>query len=280
MPLKKDATTRRAIEMEVELPGTPEQIWQAMATGPGNGAWFVPATIEERVGGKLEFHFGPGMSSSGYVTQWQPPHRFGYEEVGWSGDAPPLATEIVIEAKSGGTCRVRMVHSLFTDREDWDKEMEGFESGWPAFFTVLRLYLQAFAGEPAASSRPTGGFAGPPDPAWAEVKRKLGLEKAQIGERRDTSANGAPQLAGIVEDVRNTAKDHAVVLRLDAPAPGVALIGTYGFGEKSHIAFSLYFYGEDAAAVEMREAAKWQAWMAEHFPMAKPAMDAAAGAAR
>ena len=28
------------------------------------------------------------------MRAWEPPHRFVYEEAGWSGEAPPLATEI------------------------------------------------------------------------------------------------------------------------------------------------------------------------------------------
>ncbi len=42
----------RSIEVEVEVPGTPEEVWAAVATGPGIGSWFVPSTVEEREGGE------------------------------------------------------------------------------------------------------------------------------------------------------------------------------------------------------------------------------------
>ena len=42
MSVKKEADGRRSVQVEVEVPGTPEQVWQAIATGPGVGAWFVP----------------------------------------------------------------------------------------------------------------------------------------------------------------------------------------------------------------------------------------------
>ena len=42
MPVKKDASGRRSVEAEVEVPGTPEEVWQAIATGPGISSWFVP----------------------------------------------------------------------------------------------------------------------------------------------------------------------------------------------------------------------------------------------
>ena len=41
------------LEFEVEVPGTPEQVWQAIATAQGMSAWFLPTQIEEREGGAL-----------------------------------------------------------------------------------------------------------------------------------------------------------------------------------------------------------------------------------
>src|SRR5688500_15437699 len=108
MPVKKDDSGKRWVEMHLLVPGTPEQVWQAMATGPGNTAWFTRTSIEERVGGSVRFTFGPDAGSTGQVTQWQPPHRFGYEERDWMPGAPPVATEITIEARKGGQCAVRM----------------------------------------------------------------------------------------------------------------------------------------------------------------------------
>ncbi|RWQ41889.1 MAG: SRPBCC domain-containing protein, partial [Mesorhizobium sp.] len=40
MPIKKDETGKRWVEMEFITPCTPEQVWRAIATGPGNTAWF------------------------------------------------------------------------------------------------------------------------------------------------------------------------------------------------------------------------------------------------
>ncbi len=41
-------------------------------------------------------------------------------------------------ARSGSTCLVRMVHSLFASGDDWDDQLEGFEGGWPSLFEILR----------------------------------------------------------------------------------------------------------------------------------------------
>src|SRR5439155_990358 len=42
MSVKKEASGRRSVQVEVEVPGTPEEVWQAIATGPGISSWFVP----------------------------------------------------------------------------------------------------------------------------------------------------------------------------------------------------------------------------------------------
>ena len=51
----------RAIRLEVDVPGTPEEVWATVATGPGITSWFVPSTVEERDGGAIAMHFGEGM---------------------------------------------------------------------------------------------------------------------------------------------------------------------------------------------------------------------------
>jgi hypothetical protein len=44
---RKKPPDRRSIQVEVEVPGTPEEVWQAIATGPGISAWEV-----DRQGGR------------------------------------------------------------------------------------------------------------------------------------------------------------------------------------------------------------------------------------
>ncbi len=102
MSVKKDATGRRSVQVEVEVPGTPEQVWQAIATGPGVSSWFVPTEVDECEGGAVTAHFGPGMDSSATVTAWEPPRRFAAKSRDLGPNAPTLATEWVVEARSGG----------------------------------------------------------------------------------------------------------------------------------------------------------------------------------
>ena len=50
MSVKVERSGRRSIQVEVEVPGTPEEVWQAIATGPGISSWFAPTEFEERDG--------------------------------------------------------------------------------------------------------------------------------------------------------------------------------------------------------------------------------------
>jgi uncharacterized protein YndB with AHSA1/START domain len=108
------------------VPGTPEEVWRAIATGPGITSWFVPTEVEERVGGAVTANFGPGMDSASTVTVWDPPHRFVSDSRDDMGpDDPTIATEWIVEAHGGGTCVVRVVHSWFASTDEWDGQFEG-----------------------------------------------------------------------------------------------------------------------------------------------------------
>lgn len=265
MPLKKDDSGRRYVEMEFLVPGTPEQVWQAIATGPGMSAWFTPTKVDEHVGGAIAFDFGDENCgedvSSGKVTAWDPPVRFGYEEYGWSGEAPPVATEVTVTGRSGDRCVVRMVHSLFTEKDDWDDELESFETGWPGFFEVLRVYLKHFAGKPAALVHAATSHPGGDAVLWSAMTAALNLEGANVGDRRETPSE-APRLAGVVERIHQDANSRDLMLRLDEPGQGVAVIGSCMVGDEARGMATVFLYGADAADTAAAEQAKWTRWLA------------------
>jgi uncharacterized protein YndB with AHSA1/START domain len=263
MPVKKNNSGRRWVEMEVLVPGTPEQVWQAIATGPGMAAWFTPATVDERVGGAIAFDFGDMGTQMATVTAWEPPHRLEYEERDWSGNTPvpgPLATEITVTGRSGDRCVIRMVHSLFTEKDDWDDELEGFESGWPGFFGVLRAYLAHFAGQPAAIMHAAASRHGDEADVWSALTSSLGLAGANAGERRVSPAD-APRIAGVVQLVHQDSNSRHMMVRLDEPASGIALIGGYPLGAVARASVSIYFYGPNAADTAARQQENWTPWL-------------------
>lgn len=265
MSVKKDPSGKRSIQVETEVPGTPEQVWEAIATGPGVSAWFTPTKSDGRVGGTVTSNFGPGMEVSSTITAWDPPRRMAAERPA-AGKSPAFATEWTVEARSGGTCLVRVVHSLFADTDDWDNQLEGTESGWPSFFLILKLYLSKFQGQPSAAFRTMGFAPAPEAQAWNTFEKKLGLANPQVGEHRKTLA-GVPALSGVVEKVRE-GKNPYQLLILDQPAPGAAFVNGCVMGSQVMLMISFYLYGSSAASAVEKNTPLWDAWMKENFPPA------------
>lgn len=270
MPVKKDASGRHSVAVETEVPGTPEEVWQAIATGPGISAWFVPARLEEREGGAVVLSFGPGMESEGVIKVWDPPRRFvGENKEAMGPGSPTVADEWTVEAKSGGTCRVRVVHSWFASTDDWDGQYEGVEQGWPAFFRVLKVYLAHFRGQPSEVVSLLAMSPESKSVVWDRLLGSLGFARLAEGQRVETGP-GAPRLAGIVERVID--KEHEeLLLRLEEPTSGAVQFFPAAMGDQVCLSVRLFLYGAQARAVAAREAPAWQAWINGLLPPADAA---------
>jgi uncharacterized protein YndB with AHSA1/START domain len=162
MPVKKDSSGRRSVEAEVEVPGSPEEVWQAIATGPGISSWLVPTELDGRDGGSAVSHFGPGnsMDSVAKITLWDPPRRFVAETQEGPGT---VATEWIVEARSGGACVVRVVHSWFASTDDLGRPVRG-----------AHLRVDRFLPHPAALPHPF------PRDAWCHLPAHGGVGAAHI----------------------------------------------------------------------------------------------------
>lgn len=266
MSIQRDPDGRRSVRVETELKGTPEQIWKAIATGPGVSAWFVPTTIDERQGGAMTCDFGGGMISTAKITDWQPPLRFVAESAGWAPGMPSVATEWTVEARSGGTCIVRVVHSLFASTDDWDSQLEGTESGWPSYFRVLRRYLQEFVGQPCAQVQAMAMTQQPIEQAWGRLATALG-SPLRPGQRFRLAIAPGVELAGEVERVDAQGKGNSVLAKLQQPARGSLFVGAFDCGG-AMASLQMYLYGSDAAAVAARSRQPVQDWLGTLFPAA------------
>jgi uncharacterized protein YndB with AHSA1/START domain len=262
MSVQKDESGRRWVQSEVEVPGTPEQVWAAIATSEGISSWFMPT--EMRADGTVVVNFGPGMEAVAKRTAWDPPRRFAAEG-DWAPGAPKVATEWTVQAKAGGTCVVRVVHSLFASTDQWDDQLDGTSSGWPGYFAILQLYLAHFRGQRCTQFAIMAMTAEPVAAAWDKIARPLGMLEPKLGERRQSPA-GAPRLAGLVERAGNPGHPWQVLLRLDEPAAGIVHAFTLAMGPTVMASFRFYFYGDASAAVAKKIEPTWQQWLAERFP--------------
>jgi uncharacterized protein YndB with AHSA1/START domain len=267
MPVKKEPSGRRSVQAEVEVSGTPEEVWQAIASGPGISSWFVPTKLDGRVGGAATSSFGPGnsMDSVARITGWEPPKRFVAETEGGPGT---VATEWTVEAKAGGTCTVRVVHSWFASTDDWDDQFEGHSYGWISFFQILRLYLAHFAGQPCSLIQFMATSTEATEKAWDSLIRPLGLANAGVGTRVTTAVD-APELSGVVEVVNPPAWP-GMLLRLDKPAPALAHLFALPMGGQVMLPLRIYLYGHSAADIAEEVEATWQTWLNSRFPPLLP----------
>jgi uncharacterized protein YndB with AHSA1/START domain len=265
MSVKVEASGRRSVQVETEVPGTPEQVWQAIATGPGISSWFVPVEIEQQDGKPVavKMNFGPGFEARSAITKWDAPRMWSSQSDGWVPGSPPIANEWIVEARAGGTCIVRIVHSLFASTDDWDSQIEGAGSGWKAFFANLKIYLTHFSGQRSHIMQVSASAPGTPEDAWDAIMSALGLKGLSVGQHCSSPA-GAPSFSGTAEYVTHHPYD--ALLRIDKPVPGVAAIGTYNMGGDSTVALNFYLYGDHAAETVARETPLWQEWIQQRFP--------------
>ena len=255
---------RRSLEFEIEVAGTPEEVWRAIATGPGISSWYVPHEVEERVDGSATARFGEGdeMMVRGRVVAWEPPNRVVFDG---GPDDDGLAFEWLVQAKDGGTCIVRLVNTGFATGQDWDDHYNGMAEGWLIFLLNLRLHLEHFPGQTATASLPMVMAHGDRDEIWNRLIDALGIARdPELGERLALDGDGA-RLEGAVVD----ATPHRITLLVDQPAPGVAFIASEGMGDQFSASIWSYLYGDSGAAAAARDAPRWQSWL-EKVTIADP----------
>ena len=253
----------RSIELEVEVPGTPEQVWAAVATGPGISSWFVPSTVDGHERGEVVQQFGPGdsMMVRGRVRVWDPPHRVVFD----GGEADEgLAFEWLVEARDGGTCVVRLVNSGFGSGEEWDSQLDAMDAGWRMFLHNLLLHRRHFPGQVAVAVQPMATAALDLGEAWGTLTAALGISTASAeGDRVAAGPDAPTALAGTVE----RAVPRMLTLRIDEPGPGIALVAVEGTNGQAGISVWFWLYGADAGERAPVVLEGWQGWLADLFPM-------------
>ena len=252
----------RSLEFEIEVPGSPEEVWEMIATGPGISSWYVPHTVDEREGGSATARFGPGpeMEVPGRVAAWNPPKRVVFD--GGEG-VEGFAFEWLVEGRDGGTCIVRLVNSGFGSGDDWDAQYDAMGEGWLMFLQNLKLRLAHFPSETATAVVPTANWSGSRDGVWSHLADQLGIPHAPaVGDRVRVQANDAPALAGVVADTT----PWRLSLVVEEPVPGTAIIAAESVGDVVCVSIWTYLNGSDGAAAAASDETTWQRWLDSHAP--------------
>jgi len=265
MSIQLGANGRRSVQVEVEVPGTPEQVWAAVATGAGISAWFVPASVEERAGGVIALDFGGGMVTSSAITAWCPPHSFVAEDSSWLQGGPSVATEWSVTAQANGLCSVRVVHTLVADSDAWDAHLEGTEHGWPGYFRVLRQYLTHHAGQPSASFVLMATASDDARAVWKTLAGALGVPQARVGQAVHIAAEGAAPITGTVEAIDDVPQGQGAMIAVRAPAPGVVLASGMDCMGMRMATLQAFYYGPQASAAA-QDRGHWERWLLALFP--------------
>jgi uncharacterized protein YndB with AHSA1/START domain len=251
----------RSIDVSIDVPGTPEEVWQAIATGPGISSWFVRHTVEPRPGGAVTEDFGSFGVVHCTVSDIEPPRR-----IVFVSDDGPLAWEWTIEARDGGTCRVRLVNSGFGSGADWDGEYDGATQGWALFLANLRLHRQHFPGQHATPLIPSVAVPGPHAAAWAAVCERMGVPPdLPEGAPFEPSGDGLPPAQGTVAAVLHGRTLTAYMLVLDDPVPATGFLAAEGSAAESDpvmVSFWRYQYGDGSPSATD----DWGALLAQWYP--------------
>ena len=186
---------------EATVAASVEEVWAAIATGPGIDSWFMGRTeVEPGPDGAVRTSMGSFTMDSA-ITGWEPPRRFAHR----GADGPQgrfIAYEYLIEGRDQGSTVVRVVASGFLPGDDWEAEFEAMSLGGAMYFATLVAYLNHFSGRTGR----TVNLSGPPvsdwPSAWAGLHRALGLSASpRVGDPVRTTVAGLAPIEGVVDFV-------------------------------------------------------------------------------
>jgi uncharacterized protein YndB with AHSA1/START domain len=233
---------------QVEVDATPEQVWQAIATGPGIDSWFMGRNEVDAAHKTVRQSFG-GYQPDHPITEWEPMRRLAYG----GGEAPDgrfIAYEFLIEGRDRSSTVLRMATSGFLPGDDWAEEFEAMRNGGAVFFATLTEYLRHFAGRTAVPLTVFGPAVADWPAAWRTLTQAFGLDRpAQVGDRVSITPDGADGEVYFVNaqtlGVRTADRLYRFLEGLGGPIVACHSVFTPGFTET------------DRDAAELA----WQSWL-------------------
>jgi uncharacterized protein YndB with AHSA1/START domain len=243
---------RFEITKDVEVGATPEEAWEAIATGPGMDSWFMGQTeVEPREGGRARWSIG-GYAADSTVNTWDPPNRF--VNTGMEGpDGSFHRFDYRIEDRGSGRTTIRYVHSGMLG-EDWEAEYEGMSEGDPMYLYKLVEYLTYFSGRFAVGVDAQGPTVADREHAMSVFRRGLGLsDEAAEGDQVRLTPEGLEPIEGVV--------DYVSPSFLGVRSPDALYRFIYGFD--GTVMAGHHLFADNADAEGARHA--WQTWLMQLF---------------
>ena len=142
------------VRREVELPVVPEDVWAAVTTDVA--AWQFPSGLDFPA---------DGSSPGDPVVTWDPPRLLAIRTEAPDGTFNSLEYEI--EARDGGTARLRYVHAGIL-ADGWEDQYDAIGAHTDFYLHTMGQYLQHFRGRPVTYvGQPSIGIGATPEAAGA-----------------------------------------------------------------------------------------------------------------
>jgi len=230
---------------EITVAATPDQIWDAITTGPGVDSWLMGRTQINPAHKTATFEmFGDTATSA--ITTWEPAHRYATRQEP-NPDGTFMAYEWLVETRDGGGAVVRFVHSGLLG-DDWEAEYKALSVGDQAYLTKLAVYVEHFAPRTATlSTFLPGPIAADP---WTALTAAVGAgPDAADGQPARLTVPGIEPTDGVVQFVSG----RSFVGMRTTDAMYALIHGHHGMT----FATAHYFDDRDRSA----EIQAWQAWL-------------------
>ncbi|HJP79401.1 MAG TPA: SRPBCC domain-containing protein [Pseudonocardiaceae bacterium] len=240
------------IREEITLAATPEQVWDAIATGPGLDSWFMGhSEIEPKKGGinRLEM---PGYDQESTITAWDPGRHLAFR--GDDPDGTFAAFGFLIEGRDGGSTVLRCVHNGLLG-DDWEAQYEGIKEGDALHLRKLAVYLAHF---PGRTSTFTLFLIGPTvadsAKAWSTLAKALSVDDLAEGTRVRLDVPGLRPTEGVA-DILSAPR----VVGVRTPN-GILMVGK-GYRDTIFLEYHGFSGDEDPKKTE----AAYQSWLNTAF---------------
>lgn len=185
-----------------EVDASIDDIWQAIATGPGIDSWFMGRN--EVADGVVRTVFADCAITASEVGK-----RFAFTSA-VADDGRFIAYDFLIEGREGASTSLRLVSSGFLPGDDWADEYFAMTRGHALFFRTLLELLTFFPGRSATPVTVTGPMIGDWERAWSTLAAALGLDHpAEVGDEVTIALDASAPIAGTVYFVN----EHVIAVR-------------------------------------------------------------------